>query len=79
MNPMSQVDMDVSVALKVCNHGLWLLQTLHRMFIVNAGIGFRSFLWPAAQKLLDPMTIAKIQVMTIALVLLLSIYPRFCY
>nr|BAE98820.1 hypothetical protein [Arabidopsis thaliana] len=38
-------------------------ETLHRMFIVNAGIGFRSFLWPAAQKLLDPMTIAKIQVL----------------
>lgn len=39
------------------------------MFIVNAGIGFRNFLWPAAQKLVDPMTIAKIQVMIIALVL----------
>lgn len=38
------------------------------MFIVNAGIGFRNFLWPAAQKLVDPMTIAKIQVMIIALV-----------
>ncbi|CAH8279841.1 unnamed protein product [Arabidopsis lyrata] len=38
-------------------------ETLHRMFIVNAGIGFRNFLWPAAQKLVDPMTIAKIQVL----------------
>ncbi|XP_019087916.1 PREDICTED: phosphatidylinositol/phosphatidylcholine transfer protein SFH14-like isoform X2 [Camelina sativa] len=38
-------------------------ETLHRMFIVNAGIGFRNILWPAAQKLLDPMTIAKIQVL----------------
>ena len=39
------------------------LQTLHRMFIVNAGFGFRSLIWPAAQKFLDPVTIAKIQVM----------------
>lgn len=46
------------------------------MFIVNAGIGFRNFLWPASQKLLDPMTIAKIQVMNITLVL--YIYPPIC-
>ena len=38
------------------------LQTLHRMYIVNAGTGFKKMLWPAAQKFLDPKTIAKIQV-----------------
>ncbi|KAL0734865.1 hypothetical protein Bca4012_011075 [Brassica carinata] len=49
-----------SIAKVDCNY---YPETLHRMFIVNAGIGFRSLLWPAAQKLLDPMTIAKIQVL----------------
>ncbi|CAH8377201.1 unnamed protein product [Eruca vesicaria subsp. sativa] len=38
-------------------------ETLHRMFIVNAGFGFRNLIWPAAQKFLDAVTIAKIQVM----------------
>ncbi|GLT83771.1 hypothetical protein SLE2022_020430 [Rubroshorea leprosula] len=38
-------------------------ETLHRMYIVNAGSGFKKMLWPAAQKFLDPKTIAKIQVM----------------
>ncbi|KAF7831224.1 phosphatidylinositol/phosphatidylcholine transfer protein SFH13 [Senna tora] len=37
--------------------------TLHRMFIVNAGPGFKKMLWPAAQKFLDAKTIAKIQVL----------------
>ncbi|XP_071935886.1 phosphatidylinositol/phosphatidylcholine transfer protein SFH13-like isoform X4 [Coffea arabica] len=37
--------------------------TLHRMFIVNAGPGFKKVLWPAAQKFLDAKTIAKIQVL----------------
>jgi hypothetical protein len=37
-------------------------QTLHKMYIVNAGTGFRKMLWPAAQKFLDPKTISKIQV-----------------
>lgn len=32
------------------------------MFVVNAGPGFKKMLWPAAQKFLDPKTIAKIQV-----------------
>ncbi|CAN8252974.1 unnamed protein product [Cochlearia groenlandica] len=49
-----------SIAKVDCNY---YPETLHRMFIVNAGIGFRTLLWPAAQKFLDPMTIAKIQVL----------------
>ncbi|KAK9268835.1 hypothetical protein L1049_000599 [Liquidambar formosana] len=38
-------------------------ETLHRMYIVNAGPGFKKMLWPAAQKFLDSKTIAKIQVL----------------
>ncbi|KAI3769094.1 hypothetical protein L6452_00191 [Arctium lappa] len=38
-------------------------ETLHRMFVVNAGSTFRKYLWPAAQKFLDAKTIAKIQVL----------------
>lgn len=38
------------------------IQTLHRMYIVNAGPGFKKMLWPAAQKFLDVKTIVKIQV-----------------
>lgn len=38
-------------------------ETLHRMYIVNAGPGFKKMLWPAAQKFLDEKTIAKIQVL----------------
>ncbi|KDP36319.1 hypothetical protein JCGZ_09534 [Jatropha curcas] len=38
-------------------------ETLHRMYIVNAGPAFKKMLWPAAQKLLDAKTIAKIQVL----------------
>ncbi|KAL9365946.1 hypothetical protein Peur_037145 [Populus x canadensis] len=38
-------------------------ETLHRMFIVNAGPGFKKMLWPVAQKFLDAQTIAKIQVL----------------
>ncbi|XP_019183113.1 PREDICTED: phosphatidylinositol/phosphatidylcholine transfer protein SFH13-like isoform X3 [Ipomoea nil] len=37
--------------------------TLHQMFIVNAGSGFKKMLWPAAQKFLDAKTIGKIQVL----------------
>ncbi|CAJ1942119.1 unnamed protein product [Sphenostylis stenocarpa] len=38
-------------------------ETLHRMYIINAGLGFKKMLWPAAQKFLDAKTIAKIQVL----------------
>ncbi|KAG5560663.1 hypothetical protein RHGRI_003856 [Rhododendron griersonianum] len=42
----------------------WLsVVKLYRIFIVNAGPGFKKMLWPAAQKFLDPKTIAKIQVL----------------
>nr|VDD60693.1 unnamed protein product [Brassica oleracea] len=34
-------------------------ETLHRMYIVNAGTGFKKMLWPAAQKFLDAKTITK--------------------
>ncbi|XP_051134984.1 phosphatidylinositol/phosphatidylcholine transfer protein SFH13-like [Andrographis paniculata] len=37
-------------------------ETLHRMYIVNAESTFKKVLWPAAQKLLDRKTIAKIHV-----------------
>ncbi|OWM85944.1 hypothetical protein CDL15_Pgr012194 [Punica granatum] len=35
-------------------------ETLNRMYVVNAGPGFKKMLWPAAQKFLDGKTIAKI-------------------
>ncbi|CAN8287958.1 unnamed protein product [Cochlearia groenlandica] len=38
-------------------------ETLHRMYIVNAGTGFKKMLWPAAQKFLDAKTITKIHVL----------------
>ncbi|XP_057453854.1 phosphatidylinositol/phosphatidylcholine transfer protein SFH13 [Lotus japonicus] len=38
-------------------------ETLHQMYIVNAGSGFKKMLWPAAQKFCDPKTIAKIQIL----------------
>ncbi|RZC10098.1 Phosphatidylinositol/phosphatidylcholine transfer protein SFH13 [Glycine soja] len=38
-------------------------ETLHHMYVVNAGSGFKKMLWPAAQKFLDSKTIAKIQIL----------------
>lgn len=38
-------------------------ETLHRMYVVNAGSTFKKYLWPAAQKFLDAKTIAKIHVL----------------
>ncbi|KAL3821172.1 hypothetical protein ACJIZ3_007077 [Penstemon smallii] len=38
-------------------------ETLYRMYIVNAGTGFKKVLWPTAQKFLDAKTIAKIHVL----------------
>ncbi|KAK8483666.1 hypothetical protein V6N13_141297 [Hibiscus sabdariffa] len=38
-------------------------ETLHRMYVVNAGPGFKKMLWPAAQKFLDAKTIEKINVL----------------
>lgn len=43
--------------------GNYYPETLHRMYIVNASSSFKKMLWPAAQKFLDPKTIAKIQVL----------------
>ncbi|XP_039002520.1 phosphatidylinositol/phosphatidylcholine transfer protein SFH13-like isoform X2 [Hibiscus syriacus] len=38
-------------------------ETLHRIYIVNAGPGFKKMLWPAAQRFLDEKTIGKINVL----------------
>lgn len=39
----------------------WFFQTLHRLFIVNAGSGFRM-LWKAIKAFMDARTLAKIHV-----------------
>ncbi|XP_073312281.1 phosphatidylinositol/phosphatidylcholine transfer protein SFH13-like [Primulina huaijiensis] len=38
-------------------------ETLHHMYVVNAGPGFKKVLWPAAQKFLDAKTISKVHVL----------------
>ncbi|XP_038898537.1 phosphatidylinositol/phosphatidylcholine transfer protein SFH13 isoform X2 [Benincasa hispida] len=43
--------------------GSYYPETLHRMYIINAGSGFKKMLWPAAQKFLDVKTVSKIQVL----------------
>lgn len=52
------------------------MQTLHCMYIVNAGTGFKKVLWPAAQKFLDTKTLSKIHVRrSIILSNLISVCP----
>ncbi|KAI4306284.1 hypothetical protein L6164_029573 [Bauhinia variegata] len=51
----------LSAVTKIDNN--YYPETLHRMYIVNAGPGFKKMLWPAAQRFLDAKTIAKIQVL----------------
>ncbi|XP_022886523.1 phosphatidylinositol/phosphatidylcholine transfer protein SFH13-like isoform X2 [Olea europaea var. sylvestris] len=50
----------LSAMAKIDNY--YYPETLHHMYIVNAGPGFKKVLWPAAQKFLDPKTTAKIHV-----------------
>ncbi|KZV36239.1 hypothetical protein F511_14257 [Dorcoceras hygrometricum] len=38
-------------------------ETLHRLYVVNAGAGLTKLLWPVAEKLLDAKTIGKIHVL----------------
>ncbi|CAA2984732.1 Phosphatidylinositol/phosphatidylcholine transfer protein SFH13 [Olea europaea subsp. europaea] len=51
----------LSAMAKIDNY--YYPETLHHMYIVNAGPGFKKVLWPAAQKFLDPKTTAKIHVL----------------
>ncbi|XP_009106835.1 phosphatidylinositol/phosphatidylcholine transfer protein SFH13 isoform X1 [Brassica rapa] len=62
MKNFSQTAVNLVAAMSKIDNSYYP-ETLHRMFIVNAGTGFKKMLWPAAQKFLDAKTIAKIHVL----------------
>ncbi|KAL0680341.1 hypothetical protein Bca4012_008323 [Brassica carinata] len=62
MKNFSQTAVNLVAAMSKIDNSYYP-ETLHRMFIVNAGTGFKKMLWPAAQKFLDEKTIAKIHLL----------------
>ncbi|KAJ4881972.1 Phosphatidylinositol/phosphatidylcholine transfer protein SFH13 [Raphanus sativus] len=62
MKNFSQTAVNLVAAMSKIDNSYYP-ETLHRMYIVNAGTGFKKMLWPAAQKFLDAKTIAKIHVL----------------